>query len=55
MDDTVQDFNDKMDELERIKSALVIVARGCVHEIGMAQYTQVCELLYPNSTKDWPK
>ncbi len=42
-------------EIARLKEAIYIIARSGVHDLGMSEYRKVCELLYPNSTKDWPK
>ena len=42
-------------EIARLKEAISIIARAGVRDLGMSEYRKVCELLYPNSTNDWPK
>jgi hypothetical protein len=42
-----------MDEAEAIKRAIVRLAYMVANHIGRDNYKEICEILYPNCTKDW--
>ncbi len=42
-----------MDETEAIKQAIVRLAHMVANHIGKNNYKEICEILYPNCTKDW--